>query len=161
MHVIKQVISSVAPTMYCFVQSTVFVACQCHISHHTFYSFSITEATSDVSFSIIVPSNSKHVLLFTVYLWQLVKETSLVIYSVNNHAWLLSAMNYRYPRKLSVLVFATWCWSCRHQAKLQHNLMYLAAIADSQPPQTAPLSQVLLMLLVVLALATLTPNHFH
>ncbi|CAN6297897.1 unnamed protein product [Urochloa humidicola] len=29
----------------------------------------------------------------------------------------------------------------RHQAKLQHNLMYLAAIADSQPPQTAPLSQ--------------------
>lgn len=32
--------------------------------------------------------------------------------------------------------------SCRHQAKLQHNLMYLAAIADSQPPQTAPLSQV-------------------
>ncbi|XP_062212316.1 GRF-interacting factor 1-like [Phragmites australis] len=29
----------------------------------------------------------------------------------------------------------------RNQAKLQHNLMYLAAIADSQPPQTAPLSQ--------------------
>ncbi|KAG2546121.1 GRF-interacting factor 1-like [Panicum virgatum] len=29
----------------------------------------------------------------------------------------------------------------RHQAKLQHNLMYLAAIADSQPPQSAPLSQ--------------------
>lgn len=29
----------------------------------------------------------------------------------------------------------------RHQAKLQHNLMYLAAIADSQPPQTSPLSQ--------------------
>ncbi|CAL4918867.1 unnamed protein product [Urochloa decumbens] len=29
----------------------------------------------------------------------------------------------------------------RHQAKLQHNLMYLAAIADSQPPQTPPLSQ--------------------
>ncbi|KAL6843603.1 hypothetical protein ACP4OV_026665 [Aristida adscensionis] len=29
----------------------------------------------------------------------------------------------------------------RNQARLQHNLMYLAAIADSQPPQTAPLSQ--------------------
>ncbi|KAL5217046.1 hypothetical protein ABZP36_017730 [Zizania latifolia] len=29
----------------------------------------------------------------------------------------------------------------RNQAKLQHNLMYLAAIADSQPPQTAALSQ--------------------
>lgn len=31
---------------------------------------------------------------------------------------------------------------CRNQAKLQQNLMYLAAIADSQPPQTASLSQV-------------------
>ncbi|KQK13366.1 GRF1-interacting factor 1 [Brachypodium distachyon] len=29
----------------------------------------------------------------------------------------------------------------RNQAKLQQNLMYLAAIADSQPPQTASLSQ--------------------
>ncbi|TVU45225.1 hypothetical protein EJB05_04701 [Eragrostis curvula] len=29
----------------------------------------------------------------------------------------------------------------RNQAKLQHNLMYLAAIADSQTPQAAPLSQ--------------------
>uniref|UniRef100_A0A0E0GTF4 SS18 N-terminal domain-containing protein n=1 Tax=Oryza nivara TaxID=4536 RepID=A0A0E0GTF4_ORYNI len=29
----------------------------------------------------------------------------------------------------------------RNQAKLQHNLMYLAAIADSQPPQTAAMSQ--------------------
>ncbi|KAG8098051.1 hypothetical protein GUJ93_ZPchr0013g37095 [Zizania palustris] len=29
----------------------------------------------------------------------------------------------------------------RNQAKLQHNLMYLAAIADSQPPQTAAISQ--------------------
>jgi hypothetical protein len=48
--------------------------------------------------------------------------------------------------------------SCRHQAKLQHNLMYLAAIADSQPPQTAPLSQVLM--LVGLALADLTPEPF-
>lgn len=37
----------------------------------------------------------------------------------------------------------------RHQAKLQHNLMYLAAIADSQPPQTAPLSQVLMLVLLV------------
>jgi len=39
--------------------------------------------------------------------------------------------------------------------------MYLAAIADSQPPQTAPLSQVLLMLLVGVALAALRPKHFH
>uniref|UniRef100_A0A0D9VYM5 SS18 N-terminal domain-containing protein n=1 Tax=Leersia perrieri TaxID=77586 RepID=A0A0D9VYM5_9ORYZ len=29
----------------------------------------------------------------------------------------------------------------RNQAKLQHNLMYLAAIADSQPPQTTAMSQ--------------------
>ena len=51
---------------------------------------------------------------------------------------------------------------CRHQAKLQHNLMYLAAIADSQPPQSAPLSQVLMLaLLVSLALSDLvTPKLF-
>nr|XP_040255433.1 GRF-interacting factor 1-like [Aegilops tauschii subsp. strangulata] len=30
---------------------------------------------------------------------------------------------------------------CRNQAKIQQNLMYLAAIAASQPPQTASLSQ--------------------
>ncbi|KAJ1699495.1 GRF1-interacting factor 1 [Rhynchospora pubera] len=29
----------------------------------------------------------------------------------------------------------------RNQAKLQHNLMYLAAIADSQPPQAASIAQ--------------------
>ncbi|CAD6206536.1 unnamed protein product [Miscanthus lutarioriparius] len=33
----------------------------------------------------------------------------------------------------------------RHQAKLQHNLMYLAAIADSQPPQTAQYPSNLMM----------------
>ena len=50
---------------------------------------------------------------------------------------------------------------CRHQAKLQHNLMYLAAIADSQPPQTAPLSQVLMLaLLVGLVPADLTHKLF-
>ena len=40
--------------------------------------------------------------------------------------------------------------------------MYLAAIADSQPPQTAPLSQVLMLaLLVSLALSDLvTPKLF-
>ncbi|XP_020080134.1 GRF1-interacting factor 1-like isoform X2 [Ananas comosus] len=29
----------------------------------------------------------------------------------------------------------------RNQAKLQHNLMYLAAIADSQPPQASAMAQ--------------------
>jgi hypothetical protein len=37
-----------------------------------------------------------------------------------------------------------WClgWACRYQAKLQQNLMYLAAIADAQPQAVQSLPQV-------------------
>jgi hypothetical protein len=63
---------------------------------------------------------------------------------------------FRYPTGYSAytlsLVFSqTYCRACcRNQAKLQQNLMYLAAIADSQPPQTASLSQVLIVAILIL-----------